>query len=365
MLHKFTAIMTAALLLVSPALAQGRPASTGEPDPTEAQQAGPDDPSEEVQQAEADSTSEATRPRVIRTIEAGDEDRWLVVDIKDVRGKLVVVSPAVGREIDLEESNRYALFQGRTVYNQRYDIPVFDMAVAGFQKARFLKRSNGKYFVTVSFRSGKRIRSRTIPVKSKEELRRLREYIEHFDEIQNGTYELARKSKLSEDAEFPLVSDEAISYEERIPRFGLVRRVPGEVVLKNGEKVSGELVPAYSDGRIMVQTKLDARWVDVEDVERIRVQGEKGSAAIGKAMRAGFGGAASGAAVGALAAWQTEGDVKQTALLAAAVFGAVGFISGLLTGARQGRGSREFVMGPVKPGDRSREDAGGGGRRRR
>ena len=54
----------------------------------------------------------------------------------------------------------------------------------------------------------------------------------------------------------------------------------------------------------------------------------------------------------------------KTALLAALVFGTVGFISGLLRGAREGRGSREFVMGPVKPGEKSSEDWGEGRRRR-
>jgi hypothetical protein len=342
--YKLTAAVTAALLLVTTVTASWHPAAAE----TEA-------PSDGAKAAEA-----AAPPRVVRTIEPVEEDRWQIVDVRQVRGKLVVVSPAVGHEIDLEESNRYALFQGRTVYNQRYAIPLFDMAVAGFQRARFLKRDDGKHFVTVSFRSGKRILTRTMPVREEDDLRRLREYIEHFDEIQKGTYELARESKLPEDAEFPAVSDVDISYEDRRPRFALVRRVPGEVVLKDGERVAGELVPAYSDGRIMVQTKLDARWVDVADIERLRVQGEKGSAAIGTAIRAGVGGAASGALVGALAAWQADGDAKRTALFAAAIFGAVGFLSGLLTGARRGRGSRDFVMGPVAPGDRSRDDAGEG-----
>ena len=102
----------------------------------------------------------------------------------------------------------------------------------------------------------------------------------------------------------------------------------------------------------------------MDDLERIRIQGEKGSAAMGTAIRNGVGGAASGAAVGALAAWQGGGDVKQTAILGAIIFGAVGLVSGLLTGARRGRGTREFVLGPVQPGDRSSEDRGEGRRRR-
>ena len=289
MLHKIISVVTAASLLVSTLMASAPRAAA---QPAE---------SEDGSKTETESESGPPRPRAIRAIESDGDEGWHIVDVKQVEGNLVVITPAVGREIGLEESNRYSLFQGRTVYNQRFAISVFDMAVPGFQRARFLKREDGKWLVTVSFRSGRRILTRTRPIRDEKELWRLREYIEHFDGIQKGTYELERESKLPPDADFPAVSGETVSYEERVPRFRFAQRLPGEVVLKGGERVSGELVPAYSDGRIMVQTKLDARWIDVEDVERVRIQGEKSTAAIGTAFRNGMGG-------GVASGWRRQAD---------------------------------------------------------
>ena len=69
------------------------------------------------------------------------------------------------------------------------------------------------------------------------------------------------------------------------------------------------------------------------------------------------------ALVGALAAWQSGGNAKETAIFAGLLFGAIGFISGFFRGASRGRGNREFVLGPVERGKGG--DSEEGGRRRR
>jgi hypothetical protein len=200
-------------------------------------------------------------------------------------------------------------------------------------------------------------------VGDRNELRRLREYIENFDEISKKKYKLASESTIEEDAEYPKFTDEEISYEERRPRFGLGRRLPGGVILKDGEKVQGELVPAFEDGKILIQTDIDIRRVSVENIERVFIKGARSSAAIGTAVGGGLGGMATGALIGALAAWQSGGDAKETAIFAGLLFGAIGFLSGFFRGASRGRGNREFVLGPVEWGKGG--DSEEGGRRRR
>ncbi|MBB29888.1 MAG: hypothetical protein CME25_13415 [Gemmatimonadetes bacterium] len=313
-----------------------------------------------------ESEKDEERPRGHRTIEGMDDgDGWRIVDVRNVKGKLVVISPRVGREIDLEESNRDALFQGRTVFNERIRMRLFDMAVPGLQSAVFLKRGKDRYMIRVSYRSGKDISSRSIPLDDENELRRIREYIENFDAISKKKYTLGSESKIEKGADYPKFTDEEVAFEERRPRFRLAWRLPGGVVLKGGEKVQGELVPAFEDGKILVQTDIDTRRVPVEDIDRVFIKGAKSSAAVGAAVQGGIGGMATGALVGALAAWQSGGNAKETAIFAGLLFGAIGFVSGLFRGASRGRGNREFVLGPVERGKGGDSEEGGRGRRRR
>ena len=350
MLHKTMAVVMAACMLWTSLIGTGELWA---------------DEKEKQEDASAEeSEKEEERPKVNRTIEGMDDgDGWQIVDVRNVKGKLVVISPDVGREIDLEESNRYALFQGRTVFNEKIKMRLFDMAVPGLQSAVFLERGKDKYMVRVSYRSGPDISSRSVPVGDRNEVRRLREYIENFDEISKKKYKLASESTIEEDAEYPKFTDEELSFEERRPRFGLGRRLPGGVILKDGEKVQGELVPAFEDGKILIQTDIDIRRVSVENIERVFIKGARSSAVVGTALQGGIGGVATGALVGALAAWQSGGNAKETAIFAGLLFGAIGFISGFFRGASRGRGNREFVLGPVERGKGG--DSEEGGRRRR
>ena len=297
-------------------------------------------------------------PQVVRTILPWGDEGWAVVDVRRVTGTLVVVSPLVGREIDLEESNRFALFQGRTVFNQRIRLSLFDLAIPGFQSAVFLRKSNGKPAVKVSFRSGPRVQERALPLKDDDEVRRIREYIEHFSEIQKREYKIGTASQIKEDAEYPQYTDEEISFEQRSPRFRLMMRTPAQVVLKTGEEQEGELVPGFDDGRIMMQTGLDTRRIAVEEIERLRLIGDRGARAMETAFLSAVGGAATGALAGALAAWQSGASVKSWAAFGAVFFGAAGFLTGLVTGARTGRGGQEYVLGPIPEGKGGKRDRG-------
>jgi|GEM_PF-1232419 hypothetical protein len=353
MLHKFMAVFMSACMLWTSLAGAGEvfAAETESPDESVAKES----EKESKKKATEDEEKEEKRPPANRTIEGmNDGDSWRIVDVRTVKGKLVVISPEVGREIDLEESNRYSLFQGRTVFNERIKMRIFDMAVPGLQSAVFLTRGKDRYMVRVKYRSGQEISSRSIPLGDADELRKIREYIENFDAISKKTYKLETESKIAEDAEFPQFTEEEISFEERRPRFGLSRRIPGGVVLKGGEKVEGELVPSYDEGKILIQTNIDTRRVSVDDIEKVFIKGARSSAAVGTAVQGGIGGATTGALVGALAAWQSGGNAKETAIFAGLLFGAIGFVSGLFRGASRGRGNREFVLGPV-------ERRGGGG----
>ncbi len=278
-------------------------------------------------------------------------DGWEIVDVRQVAGTRIVLSPQVGPQIDLEESNRYGLFQGTTIYTQKIDLPILHLGVAGFQFAEFMKQDNDKLAIKIQYRSGPRIETRLVNVQSENDLRRLREYIEHFDEIVKGEYTLTDSSKIDET--YPQYTEDAISFEERRVRFRVQTRFPGMVTLKDKKQIKGEFLPAYEDNNILIETELSVQKVPVDEIHKVRFFGERGSAAMERAIVQGIGGAAMGALTGALAAWQTNADVKETTIWAAAIFGIFGFVSGLVTGARATQSGETFTLGPVE-GDKRR-----------
>ena len=296
----------------------------------------------------ADSEEETQYERGIYNL--GD-DGWEVADVRRVSGTRIVLSPQVGPQIDLAESNRYALFQGATVYSQKIDLPVLRLGVAGFQFAEFMKRDNGKLVIKIQYRSGSRIETRLVNLESENELRRLREYVEHFNEIVKGEYAITDSSKM--DATYPQYTEDVISFEERRPRFRVQTRFPGMITLKNGKQIKGEFVPLYEDNSILIETELSIQKVAVNEIHKVQFFGERGSIAMQRALVQGIGGAAMGALTGALAAWQTNADVKETTIWAAVIFGIFGFVSGLITGAKATQSGETFTLGPVE-GDKGR-----------
>lgn len=292
---------------------------------------------------------EKNEPETIRTIQGFGDEGWAIVDIRTVTGTRVVISPVVGDEINLEEGNRYAMFQGSTIYSKKIDLPLLRVGVSGFQSAVFMKRANGKFALKVAFRSGPNIENRLIPIKDENDLRKLREFIEHFSEIQRGEYKIGKVSGIEDGAAYPKFTEDTVTFEERKPRRPLRFRTPAQIVMKDGSKVKGEVLPVFEDDQILLETGLDTRKIRVADIDRLRFLGDKGSVAMEGAIMSGIGSAATGALVGALSAWQTDSDVKEVALYAAIVFGTIGFVTGLIRGAQSTRGSKEYVLGPVKP----------------
>ncbi len=273
-------------------------------------------------------------------------DGWEIVDVRQVSGTRIVLSSRVGPQIDLEESNRYALFQGATIYTQKIDLPILHLGVAGFQFAEFMKQDNGKLAIKIQYRSGPRIETQLMNLQSENNLRRLREYIEHFDEIVKGEYTIADSSKIDET--YPQYTEDTISFEERKTRFRVQTRFPGMITLKDGKKIKGEFLPAYEDNNILIETDLRVQKIATDKIHKVQFFGERGSVAMERAILQGIGGAVTGALTGALAAWQTNADVKETTIWAAAIFGIFGFVSGLVIGAKATQSGKTFTLGPVE-----------------
>jgi hypothetical protein len=297
---------------------------------------------------EKSEESEENEVQFTRTISSSGTDGWSIVDIRRVEGTQIILSPLLGGEINLEESNRYALFQGGTTYTSKVDLSILRVGISGFQSAVFMKQKSGRLSLKVTYRSGPRIETRLIRLKNDNELRRLREYIEHFDEVIKGEYTISDSSAIASGAEFPKYTDHSIAFEERRPRFPVRFRMPGQVILKDGTKLKGELVPVYEDGRILMETDLNIQKISIEDIDEVRFFGERGSNAFGQAIVQGVGGAAMGALTGAFAAWQANANVKETAVWAAAIFGIFGFTTGLLRGAKATQSGETYKMGPVE-----------------
>ncbi len=285
--------------------------------------------------------------KTVRTIVGRDQNGWAVVDIKTVSGKVIELSPVVGRGIDLDEGIKFSMFQGPSEFNRRAPIPVLGTSVPGFDEAVFLQRDNGKYGVRIEFTQAKKTQYRTIPLKEND-IKRIREYVENFDAIQRGDYKVHRtKTQIEDDAAYPKLTDEAVSYEMRVPRFVLASRLDGSLTLKDGKKLEGELVPVYDEGSILIETDFITQRVPVDTIERIRTSGDKSSSGVKGAVGTAVGSAVSGALTGALAAWQSNADVKEWTIFGAVFFGAAGFLTGLARGVGSGRSSEDIELGPL------------------
>jgi len=290
---------------------------------------------------------EEDRSPAVRTIVGRDTDGWAVVDIRKISADVVILSPVVGREIDLDEGINFSMFQGPSDFNRRGEIPVLATSVPGFQNAVFLKRSNGKFEIRIEYTTGRKTNFRTIPVKEVD-LKRIREYVENFSQVQSGDYKIHKvKTAIEEGAEYPKVTDESVSFETRRPQFVMARRMDGSLTLKDGKEISGEFVPVFDEGSILIESDFTSHSIPVENIQRIRTMGNKSSSAVKGAVRTALGSAVSGALTGALAGWQSNVNVKEWTIFGALFFGSAGFLTGLLTGIGRGRSSEDIILGPV------------------
>ncbi|MEE2754778.1 MAG: hypothetical protein VX910_12400 [Candidatus Latescibacterota bacterium] len=284
---------------------------------------------------------------VVRTIVGRDTNGWEVVDVRNNSGNVVILSPVVGRDIDLDESIKFSMFQGPSEFNRRAEIPVLGTPVPGFQKAIFLKRSNGKFGIRIEYTTVRKTNFRTIRLKEVD-VQRIREYVENWDQIQNGDYKIHnRDTAIEEGAEYPKVTDESVSFETRRTRFVLARRMDGSLTLKDGKEINGEFVPAFDEGSILIESGFTSHSIPVENIQRIRTVGNKSSSAMKGAVGTALGSAVSGALTGALAAWQSNANVKEWTIFGTVFFGSAGFLTGLLRGASGGRSSEDIILGPV------------------
>ena len=127
---------------------------------------------------------------------------------QEEEGEIIIISQRVGKEIDLEERNRYKLFP----------------SPKGFKSAIVLKLSDGSYIFKITYldeKSGEKKIKRTVESESK--IIQLREYIDHFEDIKKGKF-----SYKTEDVESSL---------EEIYTDSLV-----SISLKDGTTLKGRIV---------------------------------------------------------------------------------------------------------------------------
>ncbi len=291
-----------------------------------------------------------------RAVVEREEGGWSIVDTRTVTGRVVVLSPVVGREIDLDEGVRFSMFQGPSEFNRLAGVRFLATSVPGFRNAVFMTRGEGRYGVRIEFESGGEVRHRVVRV-PEDDLRKAREYVENFIDIRRRNYKIEKRSKIEDDEEYPKVTEEEISFETSFPRFVLARRIDGGLVLRDGRELDGELVPAFDDGQIVLQQGFDTLRIPVENIESIRTSGSKSSTAARRAVRSGIGGAFTGALIGALISWQGGGDIGSNVLLGTTIFGIAGLITGFVTGAGQGRSARVIPLDPPeRKGGSNRQD---------
>lgn len=289
---------------------------------------------------------------IVRAVVEREEGGWSIMDTRTVTGKVVILSPVVGPEIDLDEGVRFSMFQGPSEFNRLARVRFMALSVPGFRNAVFITRSEGRYAVRIEFTSGDEVRHRVVRI-SEDDLRKAREYVENFRDIRRRSYKIEKKSKIGDDAEYPKLTEEDITFETSFPRFVLSRRIDGGLILKDGRTLDGELVPSFDDGQILLQQGYDTLRIPVDNIESIRTSGSRSSTAARRAFTSGIGGIFTGALIGALITWQGGGDIGSNVLIGSAIFGTAGFVTGFVTGAGQGRSARLI---PLDPPSRDEED---------
>jgi hypothetical protein len=227
---------------------------------------------------------------------------------------------------------------------------MIQIPVDGFKSATFIQLPDSAAAVKVTYGFGDRLRSRSLRLRDRETLKHVRNYIDHFEEINRGTYRLRSRDASSDSvSQYPLYTDQKTAFEETVPFYHVVRRANVVVTRKDGGQVRGEVIPTFDGENILVETDVETQKIPKDDVSKIRFTYIKGGRMMGMAVKLALSGALTGALIGALTAWQTNTDVGQNVLWASSILGAAGFITGLMSGGRnQGESGGEFTLGPVK-----------------
>ena len=266
------------------------------------------------------SAGAAEKPQMLRT---WAEDRWAVVTVREVTGTIVVVSPAVGREIDFDEGNQLAVFQGVTEYIKRSNVPTLTYPVTGFQSAVFLKLADDQYGICVTFRDEAGTRCRLLHIRDIEELHRIRDYIHRMSNVQAAP-------------NYPLVTEEKATYEVISPVYRAHERLQVKMALADGEKIKGELLPMMEDEQMLINTPLGFRRINVGAIDQIQIPPRGGKRIVTGTIQSGMKYGILGGITGLLAGLSFEGlsaknEMVLGALLGGTVGASVGFLDGLLS----------------------------------
>ena len=266
------------------------------------------------------SVGAAEKPQMLR---AWAKDRWAVVTVREVTGTVVVVSPAIGREIDFDEGNRLGVFQGITEYTKRSNVPTLTHPVTGFQSAVFLKLADDQYGICVTFRDEAGTRCRLLHIRDVEELHRIRDYIHRMDDVQAAP-------------DYPLVTDEKATCDVISPVYRAHERLQVKMALTDGEEIKGELLPMVEDGQMLIDTPLGFRRIKVGAIDQIRIAPRGGKRIVTGTIRSGMKYGILGGITGLLAGLSFEGLSAKDEMIHGALWGgtvgaSIGFLDGLLS----------------------------------
>lgn len=273
------------------------------------------------------SVGAAEKSQMLR---AWAEDRWAVVTVGEVTGTVVVISPAVGREIDFDEGNQLGVFQGVTEYTKHHNMPTLTQLVPGFQSAVFLKLADDQYGICVTFRDEAGTRCRLLHIRDVEELNRIRDYIHRMAVVHAAP-------------NYPLVTDEKVTYEIISPVYCAYERLQVKMALADGEKIKGELLPMMEDGQMLINTSLGFRRIKMDVIDQIRIAPRGGKRMATRTIRNGLKYSILGGLTGLLAGWSFEGlSAKDEMLLGTLLGGTVGASIGFLDGLMSVERARTF-----------------------
>ena len=266
------------------------------------------------------SVGAAEQPQKLRT---WAEDRWAVVTVREVTGTVVVISPAVGREIDFDEGNQLGVFQGVTEYTKHHNMPTVTQLIAGFQSAVFLKLADDQYGICVTFRDEAGTHCRLLHIRDTEELNRIRDYIHWISDVQAIP-------------DYPMVTDEKVTYKIISPVYRAYERLQVKMALANGEKIKGELLPMMEYGQMLINTPLGFRRIKMDAIDQIRIAPRGGKRIVTRTIRNGLKYSIVGGLTGLLAGWSFEGlsakdEMLLGALLGGTVGASIGFLDGLMS----------------------------------
>ena len=155
-------------------------------------------------------------------------------------GKIAVVSERVGEVINLNERNYFNMF----------------LATKEFQSAIFLQQQDSTFVVRITYVDEGISKARFRKVSEKEFLK-IREYLDHFEEIERGTYSITSKPEkieimTEEELRIGMEKKNLEKVVSKISRKGMMT-----VVRNDGSKIRGSLVSIDLDQFLLTMNQLN------------------------------------------------------------------------------------------------------------